>query len=287
MKLSAHDVVATQGPTSSVTINLPTDEELANEGIMEFDKMITSLPIELGEKARNDEGLFKAYCGIRPEIGGMSGSLLDRPTTTLEHTTILIEAINGNRWARVIRHAHRGYSIVNLKATTRVIRNNPDYFPEEALLNPTTWIVNNPAQWYPSAKEDIEEVRYGLLSGFPLNACLKYVKYCQARRRLIRSVLPEETIEEAVFIINFVMTTKDPTAEELVRFIEILRSKGKGLFTEEEISLWEQKQRWDVEIDACRGFISFDESDEAWALAADDLYRKIKATVSTVAQVIL
>ena len=47
-------------------VQLPTDEKLASEGIVEFEKMITSLPEELGEKARNDEDLFKTYCGIFP-----------------------------------------------------------------------------------------------------------------------------------------------------------------------------------------------------------------------------
>ena len=47
-------------------VQLPTDEKLASEGIVEFEKMIASLPQDLGEKARNNEDLFKVYCGIFP-----------------------------------------------------------------------------------------------------------------------------------------------------------------------------------------------------------------------------
>lgn len=261
-------------------ISLPTDEKLANEGIIEFEKMIASLPKELGEKVRNDEDLFKTYCGIFPERGGLSGSLLNRSTITPEQTAILIEAINSNGWARVIRHAHRGHSIVNLKAATRVIRNNSVYFPEEALLDPVAWLISNPSQWYgwyAGVTQHILEIRYGLLSGFPLNACLKESEYHQVRKRLMDSMLPGETTEETVFINNFLMLGRDHTPEELARFSEILRNKGRGLFTEEEISLWEQMHS--VEIDACGGFVGFDESDDAWALAAEDLYRNIKTTV--------
>ena len=263
----------TQASSLMARINLPTDENFANEGIIEFKKMIAYLPQDLGEKARNDEDLFKVYYGIFPELGGWSGSLLTRSTTTPEETAILIEAINSNGWLRVIRHAHRGFSLVNLKAAIRVIRNNSIYFPEEALLNPISWLINNPTQWYPGAIEGIEDIRYGLLSGFPLNACLKCVKCDQTHRRLRNRELPGETMEEAIFIHNFVMARKH-TPEELAKFSEILRNRGRGLFTEDEISLW--KQRHYVETEAYEGFIGFDESDDAWASAADELYRKIK-----------
>ena len=260
----------------TIAVQLPTDEKLANEGIMEFKKMIASLPEELAKKVRNNEDLFEVYCGIFPERGGWSGSLLNNPPLPLEQVVILIEAINSNGWARVIRHAHRGYSIVNLKAAARVIRSNPDYFPQEASLDPISWLINNPTQWYPGVSGSIEEVRYGLLSGYPLNACLKDVKYYQVRKRLFNSVLPGETTEEAIFISKFLMTN-DHTPEELARFIEILRTKSRGLFTEDEISLWAQKHS--VGIGACGGFMGFDESDEAWAAAADVLYRTIKTTI--------
>ena len=258
-------------------VQLPTDEKLASEGIVEFEKMITFLPEELGEKARNDEDLFKTYCGIFPEKGGISGSLLNNAEITTEQAVILIETINNNGWLRVIMHVHRGYSIVNLRAIARVIRNNHDYFPSEALLDPVSWLINNPTQWYEwyaGASQGIIEIRYGLLSGYPLNACLKYVKYCQVRKRLMNSVLPGETTEEAIFMNNFLMLGKDHASEELSRFIKILRDRGKGLFTEDEISLWAQRHA--VEIDACGGFVGFDKSDEAYALAIDTLYRALK-----------
>jgi len=261
-----------------LAVQLPTDEKLTNKGIVEFEKMIASLPKELGEKVRNDEDLFKVYCGIFPELGGLSGSLLNRSTITPEQAAILIEAINSNGWARVIRHAHRGHSIVNLRAVARVIRNNPAYFPEEALLGPVVWLISNPSQWYgwyAGVTQYILEIRYGLLSGYPLNACLKEFEYNQVRRRLMDSMLPGETTEEVVFINNFLRLGKDHTPEELARFVEILRSKGRGLFTENEVSLWVKMHS----VDGCGGFMGFDESDDAWALAVDDLYRKIKITV--------
>ena len=267
-------------------VQLPTDEKLASEGIVEFEKMIASLPQDLGEKVRNDEDLFKAYCGIFPELGGLSGCLLNRSTITPEQAAILIEAINSNGWAKVIRHAHRGHSIVNLKAATRVIRSNPAYFPEEALLDPAVWLISNPSQWYgwyAGAMQYILEIRYGLLSGYPLNACLKEFEYYQVRKRLMDSMLPGETTEEAVFINNFLRLGKDPAPEELARFSEILRNKGRGLFTEDEISLWVKTHG----VGVCIGFVGFDESDDAWALAVDELYWKIKATVSFTVQAIL
>ena len=269
-----------------LAVQLPTDEKLANEGIIEFEKLIISLPKELGEKVRNDEDLFKTYCGIFPERGGWSGSLLSRSTITPEQAAILIEAINSNGWARVIRHAHRGHSIVNLKAATRVIKNNPAYFPEEALLDPAVWLISNPSQWYgwyAGAMQYTVEIRYGLLSGYPLNACLKEFEYYQVRKRLMDSILPGETTEEAVFINNFLRLGKDPAPEELARFGEIRRNKGRGLFTEDEILLWVKTHG----VGVCIGFVGFDESDDAWALAVDDLYRKIKTTVSFIAQAIL
>jgi hypothetical protein len=260
---------------SMTTINLPTDERLAGEGIVEFEKLLASLPEELAKKAKSDEDLFWLYVGIYPEIGGWSGSLLDELGPNLEQAAILMDAINESGWARVVIHSHKGYSIVNLRAAARVIRDNQGYFPQEAFSNPVAWLINNPSQWYASAV-GITEVRYGLLSGYPLNACLKNVAYSKARKRLMNSVLPEETVEEAIFLRYFVMLGSEAyKLEELGKFCEILRSKGKGLFSEDEITLWAQKHS--VSRGTYSGFMGFDASDDAWAVAADDLCRKIKA----------
>lgn len=184
--------------------------------------MIASLPEELAGKVRNDEDLLGVYCGVFPEVGGRSGSLLTRRSLALEQTAILIEAINSNGWAKVIMHAHLGYSVVNLKAVARVIRDNQEYFPQEALSDPVSWLSDNSPQWFLGAMTDIKEIRYGLLSGFPLNACIKEGAYNQVRRRLINNVLPGETMEDIIFLNNFVMygrSVDSYSSEELARFI--------------------------------------------------------------------
>jgi len=275
----------TQARKGTVSVNLPTDEDLASKGLAEWEKLIASLPEELAAKAKGNEDLLGVYCGIYPEIGERSGFLLSRPIN-LEQTAILINAINNNGWAKVIMHAHLGYSIVNKEAVIRVIMNNRDYFPLEAFADPVSWLSNNQTQWNLGPWTDLKEVRYGLLSGFPVNACRKYVAYHHARKKLINNVLPGETMKEAIFLTYLVMYGRDAgssySADELGRFSEIVRNKGNDLIADGEISLWAQLHG--VSIGDGGGFLGFDESDDEWVAAANLLFRKVKDACSFVSR---
>ena len=181
---------------------LPTTTEIAKEGTRQFKEILPYLPPEV-KKIFQDNEIKRCFASISPEVGAVDGLSLDN----LEELGLLDKTIE-----LLVKHApdiviirHKKnhpaisptLSLVNLRAAEHVIKNNPSVFPSEALANPTQWIVDNSSDWYqiqPVSDPigDIFTIRYGLLSGFPLDASTKFQPYWRAWDKLKADIFSQK-----------------------------------------------------------------------------------------------
>jgi len=81
------------------------------------------------------------------------------------------------------------YSLFNLLAVQQVAKNYPEYFPAEVVIDTRNWLQNNWQIW--ADGRGMNCIRYGLLSGFPLEAALKFSLNKEAKEK--QAVRSEKT----------------------------------------------------------------------------------------------
>jgi hypothetical protein len=67
------------------------------------------------------------------------------------------------------------YHLFNLRAVRLVVANYPAYFPASACTETRAWLQQNWRMWADGYEENC--IRYGLLSGFPLGAVLRFTEH--------------------------------------------------------------------------------------------------------------
>jgi len=169
--------------------------------------------------------------------------------------------------------------VINVDAATRVMREHPGYFPKEARANPKTWLKNNRSEWdhinnskNPGRKKHI---RYGLLSGFSLNASEKFVDNADENfLEQIGPTLKERLTEEEIKYID-VEYRSELTYEKLWRIIKIFKEKAGDLLTDKMIGSLIIALRG--ELEGCdslydSGWIKFDDGDQMWQQKLDEIF---------------
>jgi hypothetical protein len=74
------------------------------------------------------------------------------------------------------------YHLFNLRAVRLVATHYPSYFPAEVRTDPRTWLQQNWRMWADGNDENC--IRYGLLSGFPFEATVRFAQHKHTGQRL-------------------------------------------------------------------------------------------------------
>ncbi len=158
------------GISSTLTQALPTDVNLVRRGTSAFIAWIRQLnEADLTELQKFDPDypwirLVTVFMGIRPEAILQMTNFSGDAITAIEQVPGI--RLNDNR-------------MINIEATTRVIKNNPDDFPGEAQMEPLRWI-----EGYLIGSTDLSTVQYGLLSGYPRSAAKGFARVAEAKAAL-------------------------------------------------------------------------------------------------------
>src|SRR5205807_2420114 len=72
--------------------------------------------------------------------------------------------------------------LFNLRAVRLVATNYPAYFPTEVSTNTRAWLQQNWRMWADGNEENC--IRYGLLSGFPLEAVERFAEHKRTNQQL-------------------------------------------------------------------------------------------------------
>lgn len=82
---------------------------------------------------------------------------------------------------RTLEYDWETYSLFNLLAVQQVAKNYPEYFPAEIAIDTRSWLQHNWAVW--ADGKGMNCIRYGLLSGFPLEAATKFSRNKEAKEK--------------------------------------------------------------------------------------------------------
>lgn len=204
---SGIDEVKPEKDGERVDIELPTTPEIASYGTKAFQEVLNHLPEHIS-KYFTDGEIIRCFCGVLPENGGESGSILTgRPLEEIKKIKDVLKKYSPH--IVIVEHSsipHKDKasgvpkSILNLLAAEKVIRQNADFFPPEALQDPQTWLVTHPEQWWDirvwsegeTPERLVIEKRYGLLSGFPSEAVENYRKWKAVYKMPDRSLMNPE-----------------------------------------------------------------------------------------------
>lgn len=74
------------------------------------------------------------------------------------------------------------YHLFNLRAVRQVATNHPAYFPAEVIADTRNWLAQNWPMWRDGIDDNC--IRYGLLSGFPLEAAIQFARQKSTGQRL-------------------------------------------------------------------------------------------------------
>jgi hypothetical protein len=193
-------------PEETVPISpeeLPTTLEIAKQGTELYESLIYSLSDKkLKNKIVRDLNVRECFTGVSPEIEAHSGSIFDElKPDEIEIFEKKLSSLTQD--FMLIHHKEKdSFSFINLLAAKRVIQFHSSYFPNEAHVNLKEWLLNSPNEWIDSYNADAN-IRFGLLSGFPLDSVTKF-QICEESPD-IGDVMrhPDILEEEYDFLLNF------------------------------------------------------------------------------------
>lgn len=162
-----------------ITKALPTTPELAKQGVDAYVEVYKALPAHLQKLFLDGHWLRTCFLGTTPqkEVSYYKEILLPSDLNVLISTThsktdfirfYFYSSLNDSTGKN-----ENELALLNLRAASKVIVDNPDLFPAQALGNPAEWLLNNLSEWA-QVKSNITQKRYGLLSGIPPWAVKKY-----------------------------------------------------------------------------------------------------------------
>lgn len=167
-------IAVSEQKAESFVAKLPTNMEVAQKGAENFEKVVQRFPDRLKLIFLNSIQIQGCFVGVTPEVGSEEETPLNNLGTAqmLELVKILSQE------APEIEIANGGQILINVEAARRVIGNYPEYFPEGVVCSLRSWLVVNKNEWcyYSLDREDQREVRWGLLSGYPLTSVLCFCR---------------------------------------------------------------------------------------------------------------
>lgn len=174
---------------------LPTTPEIAKKGVSDlatfFENVLTLEEPNLYIDLINESSIKNCFLGISPEARGSIYPEWYKNYADLlpDIDQMLIHSSDGN--IQLINTAPEKYSIVNLTAIRRVMEYNPQYFSKDMQDDVLKTLQENLPLWeIPKSYED--EIRYGLLSGFPTQSAEKYAYMSYIRGELQNKLTDDE-----------------------------------------------------------------------------------------------
>ncbi|MBV9021101.1 MAG: hypothetical protein JOZ71_10345 [Ktedonobacteraceae bacterium] len=165
------------------SLDIPT---LASQGIPRFVLTMKGKAPHQLPKYTKRLSIQRCFVGISPEIAFESDDIAAFSREALEQTLQELEKYSQNFFIyhqKSIAPDQERYSLFNLLAVRQVARNYPAYFPHSKILtHPKDWLQNNWKVW--ADGEGRNCIRYGLLSGFPLDSAVKFSLYKRIRQKL-------------------------------------------------------------------------------------------------------
>lgn len=179
------------GAEQEVPYLLPTSLSLAKHGTQEFSELLKALPPRAERLFRTAQRIKRCFTGVTPEVRfeeiseehdqfspAALADIRANPDKWELPREALLEAqsvINSAHSDFYVLHTLRGgeasresFQIVNLAAVRQVIDNYPSFFLPEAKAHTREWITRN-IDWG-------DPITYGIISGFPPDAVLAYMK---------------------------------------------------------------------------------------------------------------
>ena len=256
--------------TMVLEADLPTDPQIAEAGIEDFSKMVASLHPSLAKYVLEDSDLINAlvsvYTGVNPEQS------ISLPDVFLPfERKIFLDAIQADGNIKVVG----GNELLNLRAAQRVMRANRGVLFEGKPIFPSDdpqWLLENIKEWMGSNDKGIKVVRYGLLSGFPRAAVMKYVTWSRAIEKMGGVNSMDPLIQEELFP-RFSFMTK--SAEQKDRLKKQIAEKYPFL-TDEELNVLVDRRQ---EKTPGGGFAGFSNEDYQWGI---QLFKIINIATSKV-----
>lgn len=214
---------------------LPTTPDIAIDGVRLLKEIFDRLPSnKLKFAFVRDPAVLACLTGVTPEriaifyeydgneskdSGGLelSDSEINQLEGGVRDTT---DKIVIHSSAQVSTHENGYFSLINVAAAKYVIQNNPSYFPQEAQEDTRRWLTEHKDEWWGGnnpGNENIEDIRAGLLSGFPLWSVKAYPILDQAISRLKGLLTNEEMNKVLYYRRNYAKT--DQTDQEIRKIL--------------------------------------------------------------------
>jgi len=167
-------IAVSEQKAESFVARLPTNMEIAQKGAENFEKVVQRLPDRLKLIFLNSIQIQGCFIGVTPEVGSEEETPLNNLGTV--QVSELVEILSQE--APEMEMANGGQILINIEAAQRVIRNYPEYFPEGIVYSLRSWLVVKKSEWchYSLNREDQREIRWGLLSGYPLTSVLCFCR---------------------------------------------------------------------------------------------------------------
>ena len=165
---------------------LPTSKEAAEKGFAEFTFLLKQFPqsarqLFIGSASTKPHytkflDVRRCVAGISAEIAFESYILAGFPREAGKEAQQIINAQAKHFFfyhkEKTPEYNWEKYSLFNLLAVRQVATNYPEYFPAEVRTDTRDWLQNNWTTW--TDGRGMNCIRYGLLSGFPLEAAMKF-----------------------------------------------------------------------------------------------------------------
>jgi hypothetical protein len=165
---------------------------LAAQGVPFFVTIAGHRPPDKSPTYSNGLHVQRCFVGISPEI---RFEYHDIAAYSREAFEALLRQLNEYSQNFFLYHKesqnplHEMYHLFNLSAVRHVAANYPACFPSPEMLTHTKeWLQNNGKFWADGG--GINCIRYGLLSGFPLDSAIKFSLY----RRIDRKLETDQTL---------------------------------------------------------------------------------------------
>jgi hypothetical protein len=271
---------------------LPTNEQIARDGVEAFGKIYSELPEDLKNYFLDDHWFRTLLIGTTPqklfefgkgpaprrdasEYWCLPKDRVDLLKETIENFAPFIKFYSGNTeevftepgklWGTI----ERG-SVLNLNAASLVVKNNPDQFPVEARDNPGEWLLNHIDDWDSDTIHNEEnEIRYGLLSGFSPDAVELFPRY----KKLIldTKTFSYDLGEEQLKFLSDYEKIDDPTPDERLKWSSIVQNLNPQI-SKEDLAFLASKTR--IGGHSSVNHAGFSERDKNFAEQVDKLYQK-------------
>lgn len=155
---------------------LPVTEEMVKKGAENYAHVLQKLPEKYQRIFLEDQKILSCFVGTTPEVDGFGESELTKLSASEKGTLNALFQSLGVNMVILDHLSSPGQrdraSFLNLEAAVNVMKNHPEYFPTTG--DEVNWLRHHSKEWLAHSPDPNVEVRYGLLSGFPLTSAIQF-----------------------------------------------------------------------------------------------------------------